>query len=353
MTALVGCSPATTATPLPQAIAPTLVAVVPTAAPQATLPAPAPGVPPTALPTTRPKLNVLTTVEPLLNIVLNIGGDRITLDGVVPPGTDSHTFEPVPSDAVRMSRADVIFINGLQLEEPTRKLAEKNLKAGAEIVLLGEQTVKPDQFVFDFSFPKEDGKPNPHLWMNPIYALRYADIVRETLSKRDAANASYYGRNYEAFKLRIDALDKGIRETIQSIPEANRRLLTYHDSFAYFAPRYGMTVIGAIQPNDFKEPSAREVAALITQLRKEKVPAIFGSEVFPTKLLEQIKKESGVEFVDTLSDDALPGDLTAANHTYIGMLVDDVITMARVLGGKSDAILKVNVTNSYARGMSQ
>jgi len=291
------------------------------------------------------KLNVVTTVSPITNIVYNVGGDRINLTGIVPEGVNSHTFEPAPSDAQRLAGADLIFINGLKLEEPTLALAEANKQAGAEIILLGEQTITPDEYAYDFSFPEEAGSPNPHLWPNPIFALRYAEIVRDALVKRDAANAGYYTANYEAFKARIDALDQAIKTTIASIPEQNRKLLTYHDSWAYFAPRYGMTVIGAIQPADFSEPSAQEVAGLITQLRQEKVPAIFGSEVFPSPILDQIAREAGTNFVDQLRDDDLPGEPGEAKHSYLGLIVEDVRIMAENLGGKPELIAGFDTSN--------
>jgi ABC-type Zn uptake system ZnuABC Zn-binding protein ZnuA len=291
------------------------------------------------------KLNVVTTVSPLTNIIYNVGGDRINLSGIVPEGTNSHTFEPAPSDAQRLAQADLIFVNGLKLEEPTLKLAEANKQADAEIVMLGEQTVTPDQYVYDFSFPKEAGSPNPHLWPNPIYALRYAEIARDKLVARDPANADYYEQNYEKFKARIKALDRAIKDTINSIPPQNRKLLTYHDSFAYFAPRYGMTVIGAIQPADFSEPSAREVADLITQLKQEKVPAIFGSEVFPSPVLDQIAKEAGVQYVDSLRDDDLPGQPGDTNHSYLGLMVEDIKIMATALQGDPDLIANFDASN--------
>jgi ABC-type Zn uptake system ZnuABC Zn-binding protein ZnuA len=291
------------------------------------------------------KLNVVATVSPITNIVYNIGGDRITLAGIVPEGVNSHTFEPAPSDAVKLAKADVVFLNGLHLEDPTRKLAAANLKQGAEIVLLGEQTISPDQYAYDFSFPKELGNPNPHLWMNPLFALRYGEIVRDTLVRRDPANASSYQQNYDAFKTRIDKLDKALKATLDSIPERNRKLLTYHDSFAYFAPRYGMTVIGAIQPSDFSEPSAREVATLITQIKQEHVPAIFGSEVFPSPVLEQIARETGALFVDNLRDDDLPGDPGEAKHSYIGLLAEDGRIMAAALGGDPALIAGFDTSN--------
>ena len=291
------------------------------------------------------KLNVVTTVSPITNIVYNIGGNRINLAGIVPEGTNSHTYEPAPSDVKTLAQADLIFINGLKLEEPTLDLAEASKKADAEIILLGEGTISPAEYAYDFSFPKAAGSPNPHLWPNPLYALRYAEIVRNALVRRDAVNADYYNQNYTAFKTRIEALDAAIMATIGTIPLENRKLLTYHDSWAYFAPRYGMTIIGAIQPSDFAEPSAQEVAGLITQLRDEQVPAIFGSEVFPSPVLEQIGKEAGVQFIDTLRDDDLPGAPGDANHSYIGLLVEDVRIMATALGGDPTLIADFDVSN--------
>ncbi|MDO8753837.1 MAG: zinc ABC transporter substrate-binding protein, partial [Anaerolineales bacterium] len=105
------------------------------------------------------KLTVVSTVSPITNIIYNIGGDRINLTGIVPEGVNSHTFEPAPSDAVKLAQADLIFVNGLTLEEPTIKLAESNKKDGAEIIVLGEQTIPPDKYLYDFSFPKEAGSP--------------------------------------------------------------------------------------------------------------------------------------------------------------------------------------------------
>jgi ABC-type Zn uptake system ZnuABC Zn-binding protein ZnuA len=278
-------------------------------------------------------LTVVSTVSPITDIIANIGGDRINLSGIVPEGVNSHTFEPSPSDAIALADADLIFINGLHLETPTLDLAEANLSDGAEIIQLGELTITPDAYVYDFSFPEDGGNPNPHLWTDPFLALDYATIVRDTLSARDPDNAAYYQANYDTFAARIAALDEAIIATTASIPAENRKLLTYHDSFAYFAPHYGYTVIGAIQPADFSQPSAREMAALIDQLQAESVPAIFGSEVFPSTTLDQIGREAGVAYVDTLRDDDLPGEVGDANHTYLGMMVDNLRTMARALGG--------------------
>ncbi|MFN8679072.1 MAG: metal ABC transporter substrate-binding protein [Thermomicrobiales bacterium] len=295
------------------------------------------------------KLNVATTVAPISSIARNIGGDRIDLRGIVPDGTNSHTFEPAPSDASTLAAADVVFVNGLDLELPTMELAEANLRDGAEIVSLGEQTISADDYVFDFSFPEEDGHPNPHLWTNPVYAKRYAEVIAETLSARDPGNADYYAENLTRYSAALDALDAAITEAAATVPEQNRKLLTYHDSWAYFAPRYGFVVIGAAQPSDFSEPSPREVAALIDQIKVEGVPAVFGSEVFASGVLEQIAQEGGATYIDQLRDDEPPGEPNAPEHTYIGMMIRNMDLMLPALGGDASAVTALSPVDTFVQ----
>ena len=291
------------------------------------------------------RLQVVAIISPITNIVYNITGDLVDLTGLVPAGADSHTFELAPSDVVTLANADLIFINGLNLEQSAMKMAEANLKDGGEIVLLGELVIDPEDYVYDFSFPEEAGSPNPHLWTDPIFALEYAEIVLDRLTARDPDNADAYQANYDEFAARIEALDAAIQVTTASIPAENRKLYTYHDSFAYFAPRYGYTVLGAVQPADFSEPSGQEVAALIDQLRAGSVPAIFGSEVFPSQILEQIGREANLTYVSTLSDDDLPGDPGDPEHSYISMMVENLKTMADALGGDPSLMNGVETGN--------
>ena len=296
------------------------------------------------------KINVVTTVAPLTDIVRNIGGDRIDLFGIVPDGTNSHTFEPKPSDAKRLARADLVIVNGLHLEEPTLRLAEANLKPGAEIKKLGDNTITEREWIFDFSFPREEGNPNPHLWMNPKYARRYAELTRDWLSAKDPKNADYYRANFDRYKALLDRLDAGIRRAVQTVPEKNRKLLTYHDSWAYWAREYGWTVVGAVQPADFKEPRPQDVAAAIDQIKREGVPAVFGSEVFPSKVLRQIAKETGATYIDKLSDDAPPGKPGDKEHTYVGMMLYDMRIMLPTLGGNADALNDIDPAPTYQKG---
>jgi ABC-type Zn uptake system ZnuABC Zn-binding protein ZnuA len=292
--------------------------------------------------TAEKKLNVVTTVAPITSIVENIAGDKIQLAGIIPEGINSHTFEPIPSDSKLLSSADLIILNGLDLETPTLKLAQANLKPGATIYSLGDKTIKEADYIFDFSFPKEQGHPNPHLWLNPEYAMRYATLVRDELIKLDPKNKAVYEQNSAQFLKKLEALDQAIKEAAQTIPQNNRRLLTYHDSWPYFSRRYGFQVIGAVQPSDFADPSPREVVRLIEQIRKEKVPAVFGSEVFPSPVLEQIAREAKSRYIDKLRDDELPGKPGEAQHSYIGMMIDNMTIMFEALGGSTEALKKLD-----------
>lgn len=279
------------------------------------------------------RLVVAATVAPITNIVSMVGGDLVEVEGIVPEGTNSHTFEPAPQVAELVSRADVIFVNGLQLEDPTIALAEANLKPGAEIVEIGTRLLPESDYIFDFSFPEEEGKPNPHLWTDPTYVVEYADVVREVLSERDPENAEAFTANFEAFTTEVAKLDAALRADQESVPVADRKLVTYHDAYAYFAKNYDWTVVGAIQPDSFDDPSPAEVAALIDQIRAENVQVIFGSEVFPSAVLQAIGEEAGVRYEDSLRDDDLPGAPGDPEHSLLNLLRYNYRTMISGLGG--------------------
>jgi ABC-type Zn uptake system ZnuABC Zn-binding protein ZnuA len=284
------------------------------------------------------KLQVVTTVAPITSIVANIAGDRAEVTGVIPEGEDSHTYEPKPSVAKIMAAADLVLVNGLKLEDPTRELAQQNIADTARIVELGTTALREDQYLYDFSFPKDAGKPNPHLWTNPPMARCYAQIAASAMTDADPANADYYRANFDRYAARLDELDRLFAAASKAMTPQQRTLLTYHDAYAYFAARYDWTVIGAIQVSNFEEPTPKEVAALIDQVKQRKVPAIFGSEVFPSPVLAQIGKEAGVRYVDSLRDDDLPGSPGEGQHSFLGLMKFDFVTMLDALGGDSAAV---------------
>ena len=288
------------------------------------------------------KIKIVTTVAPITSIVENVVGDKVEIAGIIPEGVNSHTFEPIPSDSKLLASADLIILNGLDLETPTLKLVRANLKPGASIYTLGDKTVKETEYIYDFSFPKEQGHPNPHLWLNLEYAMRYASLVRDQLAQVDPKNGTAYQENTAKFLKNLESLDQAIKDGSGTIPPQNKRLLTYHDSWPYFARRYGFQVIGAVQPSDFADPSPKEVARLIDQIRMEKVPAVFGSEVFPSPVLEQIAREGKSRYIAKLRDDELPGKPGDSRHSYVGMMVENITIMFEALGGSAEALKKVD-----------
>ena len=292
-------------------------------------------------------MRVVTTVSPITSIVENIGGLRIQLEGVVPEGVNSHTFEPIPSMAKLMAQADLIIINGLFLEEPTLAMAESNKRAETVILSLGDQTVTPDEWQFDFTFPESAGQPNPHLWPDPNLGLRYAELVHDRLTAMDPDNASYYADNLGRFRDRVAQMDQAIRAAVATVPESNRKLLTYHDSWAYFAKQYGMEVIGAVQPSNFSQPSVREVAKLIDQVKELGLPAVFGSEVFSSDVLEAIATEANVQFIDDLADDDLPGKPGDPEHSYLGLMQKNLGAMIPALGGDARVLAGLDIENVF------
>lgn len=289
------------------------------------------------------RLRAVTTVAPLTSIVAAVAGPLAAVEGLVPEGHDSHTFEPRPSAAVALAEADVVFLNGLDLEEPIHDLARQRLAEGARLVELADETLTPDHYLFDRSFPRDGGSPNPHLWTNPPMAACYATIVGRVLGAADPGNADTYTASAAALAGSLDALDDAFAVASTTVPEAHRALLTYHDAYAYLAANHGWRVLGAIQPSSFDEPSPRDIARIVEQVREAGVPAVFGSEVFPSPVLERIGEEVGVRYVDVLRDDDLPGEPGDPEHSLLGLLRFDLVTIVESLGGDAAALVAVDV----------
>jgi ABC-type Zn uptake system ZnuABC Zn-binding protein ZnuA len=294
-------------------------------------------------------LRVVTTVAPITSLVAQIVGDLpVDVAGLVPEGTNSHTFEPPPSAAEVLESADVVFMNGLVLEEPTKDLANANTSASAAICELGTEILPESDWLYDFSFPKEGGKPNPHLWTNPPMAKSYARLVRDVLSQADPVNTATYASNFDLLVEVIDSLDAAMVEATATVPVDGRLLLTYHDAYAYFAKHYGWTVVGAIQPSSFDEPTPKEIANLISQVREQRVAAVFGSEVFPSSVLERIGEETGARYIDVLRDDDLPGAPGEPEHSWQGLMRFNFVTMVEALGGDAGVLRALDMTPRVA-----
>jgi len=171
------------------------------------------------------RLKVVSTVSPITNIVSNVGGKHIDLHGIVPEGSNSHTFEPAPSDVKYLAEADLLIMNGLHLEIPTEKLMNSSKKEGAQILKLGDRTITRKEWVFDFSFPEEDGAPNPHLWLNVVHAMKYAELTRDKLIEMDPAHKADYETNTKILLGKLEKLDQVIMKAMKTIPKGNHKPL--------------------------------------------------------------------------------------------------------------------------------
>ncbi len=237
----------------------------------------------------------------------------------MPEGTNSHTFDPPPSAAAVLSEADLVFVNGLQLEEPTKELAAANMSDGARLVEIGTRVLPEARLHLRLLLPEGGRQAEPA----PVDRPDVRDQVRRggagpRWRRPTRRNASNFAANAAAFTRQATALSDALRTDQATIPGGRRELLTYHDAYAYFAKTYGWTVIGAIQPKNFEDPTPKEVAALIDQIKAEDVPVIFGSEVFPSEVLGEVGRATGARYEDTLRDDDLPGEPGDPEHSWAG-----------------------------------
>jgi ABC-type Zn uptake system ZnuABC Zn-binding protein ZnuA len=288
----------------------------------------------------RPRVAV--SDPPLADLVRRVAGERFEVVAVVPLGADGHTYEPRPSDARALNGARLYIENGLGLNVTVSAFARDQLPAETPVVALA-RTIPPDEIIPNES-PEQVAAHghahnfNAHLWPDPVYAAEYVRIIETALVDVDPEGADGFRQRAAALGAEIKALENAIRTAIDTIPPANRKLLVYHDAWSYFGRRFGIPVIGTIQPVNFSEPSAAEVRRTIDQVRQSGVPAFFGSEVFPTDVLKTIAEATGSRYVGDLSDDRMPGKPGDAEHGYVGMMVQNARTIVSALGGNAGAL---------------
>jgi zinc/manganese transport system substrate-binding protein len=278
-------------------------------------------------------LRVITSISPVTDLVKQVGGEVIQLQTLVPTGVSSHTFQPTPGDVQYLTQADLVILNGLSLESAIEKLVRCCGNPKATLLKLGDRTLGQEEWMFGFSFPKSEGNPNPHLWLNVEIAMRYVELIREQLCALDPQHGKQYRGNAARSLDHLSRLDRCIAMAVGTIPPEARTLVTYHDAWPYFAKRYGLSVLAVVQPANFAEPSAREVARIVDQLRQADVPAIFGSEIFSSKVAQKIAREAGIRFITPLYDEVLPGTPGEPQHSYSGMMQRNVATIVAGLGG--------------------
>jgi len=301
-------------------------------------------------PAVETRLTVVVSDPPIADLVAQVAGDGVEVVSVVPMGADGHTYQPVPEDARTLAEADIYIENGMDLNNVVTSFAVVNYPEGTPHYELSE-VIPPSEVIAtdsaeDIATHGHAHSFNAHFWPDLRYATMYVERISEILADNDPDNAATYAERAATLTSQLDQMDSAFVAALATIPEANRKMVVYHDSWSYFGRRYGVPVIGAIQPTDFSEPSAAELRATIEEVREAGVPAFFGSEVFPSDVLEVIEDESGATYVADLSDDRLPGEPGTPEHSYQGMMLANTRTIVEALGGDASALDVIVLTSS-------
>ena len=264
---------------------------------------------PSSAPSGSAALKVVTTTTVFADIVSNVGGARTSVMSIIPAGVGPEDYEPKPSDSRLLDGANLVVRNGLGLDDFLDKLlASASGRTTAQLVLGdGIPTITVD------------GQENPHFWLDPSLVVRYyLPAVTAKLAELDPAGAATYTANAKAYGETLTALDAELMAQVHAIPAPNRKLVTFHDAFPYFAKHYGFELVGVILANPGQEPSAGELAALVETVKRAGVKAVFSEAQFNPSLARTLAQEAGVtKVVTTLYNDALG---PAPADTYVGMM---------------------------------
>jgi zinc/manganese transport system substrate-binding protein len=273
------------------------------------------------------KMPVIATFSVLGDLVKNVGGDRIELGTLVGSNADSHVYAPTPADAKRVGAAKVVFINGLGFEGwITRLIKASGTKATTVTVSKGIKTRKMEEDDHGHGPRATD----PHAWQSVANAKIYAANIRDGLVAADPDGKSAYEANASAYLAKLDALETEVKTVIGKIPADRRRIITSHDAFGYFGAAYGIEFIAPTGVSTEAAVSARDVAKIIAQIRKQKVPAVFMENVTDPRMMEQIAKESGAKIGGRLFSDALSDEKGPA-PSYIEMMRNNIHQLATAL----------------------
>ena len=306
------------------------------------------------------RMQVAASISVIGNLTEEVAGDRAEVFTIVPAGADVHTFQPSPSDAQKISESEVVFQNGLGLEEwmgdligsaggedvRVEELAE-GMEAlggedehgpGEEAVHGGEEHATEGEHEEEGhrteehsgEHAHEHAEGNPHLWLDVHNAERYVEKIRKALVEADPEGAETYRTNAEEYLAELEDLDAYVEEQAAGIPEDRRKLVTFHDAFPYFAEAYGFEVVDVILQNPEAEPSGREAADLVREIEEQNVPAVFTEPQFNQGLANTIAEEADIEVYELYSD-ALVDDPNA--DSYEAMMRTNIDRVAEGLGG--------------------
>jgi ABC-type Zn uptake system ZnuABC Zn-binding protein ZnuA len=246
-------------------------------------------------------LRVVATTSVLADLVRSVAGPDAVVDSLVPRGGDVHTFDPAPSDLGRVAAADLIVGNGLGLDDWVIELA-KDSGATAPLVALGEDL--PGVTYLDEQNPAEHNV-NPHLWLDVSVAGAYVDRIAQALETARPGDAPQIRARAADYAARLAALDAELRGRFGALPADQRRIVSFHDAFPYFARAYGLEIVGVVVDAPGQDPSAGEVAALIDAIRASGARAILAEVQFNDRLARQIASESGASVISGLYTDSV------------------------------------------------
>jgi zinc/manganese transport system substrate-binding protein/manganese/iron transport system substrate-binding protein len=254
-------------------------------------------------------LRVVTTTTVFADIVAAVGGTRANVRSIIPPGVGPEDYEPKPDDARSLADAQLIVSNGVGLDDFLNRLIASGSGGTTPRLVLGDGLPTIDV----------DGEPNPHFWLDPtIVKTGYLPKIVEALGALSPADRPTFEANAAAYGKTLDSLDAELLAQVATIPAANRKLVTFHDAFPYFARHFGFELVGVVVANVGQEPNAAELAALVQKVKAAGVKAVFSEAQFNPKLSQTLADEAGIKHVvTTLYNDALG---PAPADSYPGMM---------------------------------
>jgi ABC-type Zn uptake system ZnuABC Zn-binding protein ZnuA len=260
----------------------------------------------------------------LADMVRNVGGERVVAENIIPIGASPEDYQPTPQDAQKLVGAAIVFYNGHGLEDWLADLLASAARPGQPQIAVSDGLAAVDLGSADFK------QGNPHFWMSAALGARYVETIRDGLIQVDPDGSDTYASNAERYIKQLLALNQELKQQAATIAPADRKIVTNHDAFPYFAQEYGFTIVGNILGNSESEPSAGKLAALVQAIKAQRVKAIFSESQFSPKLTNIIADEAGVAIVSNLYTDTL-GDSSSGVTTYIDMLRFDMQEVVEAL----------------------
>ncbi|RLS24480.1 MAG: hypothetical protein DWH70_07210 [Planctomycetota bacterium] len=280
------------------------------------------------------KLRVVVTYSVLGDLVKNVAADCAEIVVLVGPDGDAHTFEPTPKDGIGIADADLVFENGIGFEPWLDKLhAASNSKARRVVVTQGLEILEGECNHNDKVGEKHEHEDDPHVWHEVENSIHMVGIIRDKLAEADPVNSEKYKANSTKYLKRLEALHLWVLAQVEILPKDRRKLVTSHDTFGYFANRYGFQVLGTLLSSfstEASDPSPLTFAKLVDSIKAAKVPAIFAENTQNPKVMERLAREAGVKLAPPLFTDAL-GKPGSQGDTYENMIRSNVTTIVDAL----------------------